>query len=51
MTTTLWIALGVAVLLVLGYVLAMRNLVQKSREADKRIDRSKLRKWQDTDDR
>lgn len=47
MTTTLWILLGVAALVVLGYVLAMRNLHRKSREIDKQIDYSKVRKWED----
>ena len=50
MSTTLWIALGVAAVLVLGYVLAMRNLFFKSRDLEKQIDRSKLRKWKDDKD-
>jgi hypothetical protein len=47
MSTTLWIALGVAAAVVLGYVLAMRNLFFKSRDLEKKIDRSKLRQWED----
>jgi low affinity Fe/Cu permease len=47
MTTALWIALGIAAVFVLGYVLAMRNLHRKSREIDKQIDYSKIRKWKD----
>jgi hypothetical protein len=47
MSTTLWIALGIAAVLVLGYVLAMGNLFLKSRDLEKKIDRSKLRQWKD----
>lgn len=49
LSTTLWIFLGIAVVFGLGYVFAMRNLARKSREADKRIDYSKIRKWKDED--
>jgi hypothetical protein len=47
MSTTLWIALAVVAVVVLGYFLVMRNLLHKSRDLDKRVDRSKLRKWED----
>lgn len=49
MNTTLWIALSVAIIVVVGYVVAMRNLHRKSREIDKQIDPSKLRPWKDED--
>jgi hypothetical protein len=50
MTTAWWIALGVALLFGLGYVLAMRNVYRQSRELDKKIDYRKVRPLQDTDD-
>lgn len=51
MTTALWIALGLAILVVLGYVLSMRNLWRKSRELDKQIDLSKIRPWKNEEDK
>jgi hypothetical protein len=50
MTTAWWIALGVALLCGLGYVLAMRNVYRQSRELDKKIDYRKVRPWQNSDD-
>ena len=49
MSTNLWIALFVAVVLVLGYVLAMRVLYRQSREVDKQIDFTKIRPLPDED--
>lgn len=49
MSTTLWIVLGVVVILVVGYVVGIRMLVGKSREQEKQIDYSKVRKWEDED--
>jgi hypothetical protein len=49
MGTHLWIALFVAVVLVLGYVLAMRVLYRQSREVDKQIDFTKIRPLPDED--
>lgn len=49
MSTTLWIALSVAIIVAVGYVVAMRNLHRKSREIDKQIDLSKIRRWKDED--
>jgi low affinity Fe/Cu permease len=43
MTTTVYIVLGVAVLLVLTYIFAIRDLVRQSRALDKKVDYSKLR--------
>jgi len=45
MSPSLWIALGVAITVVLCYLLCMRVLVRKSREIDKRIDYSRIRPW------
>jgi len=50
MTTAWWIALGVALLFGLGYVLAMRNVFRQSRELDKKIDYRKVRPLKSTDD-
>jgi hypothetical protein len=43
LSPSLWIVLGVAIILALCYVLCMRALVRKSREIDKQIDCSKIR--------
>jgi hypothetical protein len=43
----LWIALVVALVVVLGYVLAVRVLYRQSREVDKHIDFTKIRPLQD----
>ena len=50
MTTAWWIALGVALLFGLGYVLAMRNVYRQSRELDKKIDYRKVRSRQEIDE-
>jgi hypothetical protein len=42
-----WIALGVAFVAAVWYVLWLRTLLHRSREADRQIDRSKLRPWKD----
>lgn len=49
MSTTLWIVLAVAIVVGVGYVVAMRNLHRKSREIDKTIDYRKIRPWKDED--
>jgi len=48
---SLWIALGVAITLVLCYVLCMQVLVRKSREIDGQIDFSRIRPWKDDEDK
>jgi low affinity Fe/Cu permease len=50
MNTTLMIALGVAVLLVLVYLLVMRVFFRQSRDLDKQIDYSKMNKIKDDDE-
>ncbi|CAN5187347.1 hypothetical protein BH24PSE2_BH24PSE2_10160 [soil metagenome] len=50
MSTTLWILVAVAVIAVAAFVSYMRRLFRESREAEKRIDRSKLRAWRDDDE-
>ena len=50
MNTTLMIALGVAVLLVLVYLLVMRVFFRQSRDLDKQIDYSKMKKLKDDDE-
>ena len=47
MSTTLWIVLAVAVILVLGYLLIMRVFFRQSRALDKQIDYDKIRPWKD----
>jgi len=50
MNTTLWIALGVAVILVVGYVLVMRVFYRQGRDLDKQIDYTKIKKLKDDED-
>ena len=50
MNVSLWIALSVAVILVLGYLLTMRVLYRQSREVDKHIDFTKIRPLKDEKD-
>ena len=47
---TPWILLFVAVLVLLGYVVVMRAFFQRSRDADKQVDYSKIRPWKDDED-
>jgi len=42
-----FISVVVAVIVVLGYVLVMRIFFRDSKELDKKIDFSKMRKWKD----
>ncbi|MGH6689732.1 MAG: hypothetical protein ACREF4_03510 [Gammaproteobacteria bacterium] len=50
MPSTLWIALGVAIIVVAGYLLVMRVFFHRSREIDKQIDFSKIKKLKDDED-
>jgi len=43
------IALAVGALVVLGYVLVMRVFFKESRQLDKKIDFTKMKKWKDED--
>ena len=44
------IALGVALAVVIGYVLVMRIFFRESKELDKKIDYSKMKEWKDEED-
>jgi hypothetical protein len=48
--TTLWIVLGVGVGVVVIYLVTMRVFFRQSRDADKKIDYSKVRKWNDEEE-
>jgi hypothetical protein len=48
MSTTTWIALAVAVIAVVGYLLVMRVFLRQSRAADRQIDYSKITKTSDS---
>jgi hypothetical protein len=50
MDKALYIVLGTAILLALGYAFGMLDLIRQSREIDKKIDYSKLRPHQDDED-
>ena len=49
MSTTLWILLAFVFALVC-FVMIMRGLLRRSRDADKRIDFRNVLKWKDDDD-
>ena len=44
------IALTVALVVVVGYVLVMRVFFRESKELDKKIDYSKMKEWKDDED-
>ena len=46
-----WIAVAVALVVVVGYVLVMRVFFRESKEIDKKIDYSKVKEWKDDEDR
>ena len=50
MSTTLWVLVPIAVIAVIAFMSYMRRLFRESREAEKRLDYSKMRKWEDEDD-
>lgn len=47
MTTELWILLLMLAVLAVGFALMMRRLLRKSKEAERAIDRTKIRPWTD----
>ncbi len=47
MNNVMMIALGVGVIVVVGYVLVVRVFFKDSKELDKKIDYSKMKKVQD----
>jgi low affinity Fe/Cu permease len=49
MNQVVMIAVAVAVLVVLGYLLVMRVFFKESKELDKKIDYSKMKEWKDED--
>lgn len=44
-----FIALGVALVAVIGYVLVMRLFYRESAELDRKIDHSRMKEWKDED--
>jgi hypothetical protein len=49
-TTSLWIVLGAAVVVVAVYLLTMRGLQRRSREVDKQVDFTKIRPLKDDEE-
>ncbi len=45
-----FIAVGVALVAVIGYLLVMRVFYRESAELDKHVDLSKMKKWRDDED-
>jgi hypothetical protein len=50
MTTTLWIVLGISVIVVVGFAAAMRSILRENKAIDKNIDYTKVRPWVDDED-
>ena len=44
-----FIAVAVAIVAVIGYVLVMRVFFRDSKELDKKIDYAKMKEWKDDD--
>jgi low affinity Fe/Cu permease len=44
------IAVAVALVVVIGYVVVMRVFFRESKELDKKIDYSKMKEWKDDED-
>jgi len=49
MNEVVFIVVGVAVVLVAGYLLVMRVFFKESKALDKKIDYSKMKEWKDED--
>ena len=49
MNQMVFIVVGIAVVLVIGYLLVMRVFFKDSQELDKKIDYSKMKEWKDED--
>ncbi|MEP7068342.1 MAG: hypothetical protein ABI789_03840 [Usitatibacter sp.] len=49
MSQVVVIVVGVAVVLVVGYLLVMRVFFKESKALDKKIDYSKMKEWKDED--
>jgi hypothetical protein len=45
-----FISVAVALVAVVGYVLVMRVFFRESKELDKQIDYSKMKKWEEDED-
>jgi len=50
MNNVVFIALGVGLLVVVGYVLVIRVFFKESEELDKKVDLGKMKKWKDDED-
>ena len=49
MNNVMIIALGVGVIVVVGYVLVVRVFFKDSKELDRKIDYAKMKEWKDED--
>jgi low affinity Fe/Cu permease len=49
MNQVVMIAVAVAVVVVVGYLLVMRVFFKDSKELDKKIDYAKMKEWKDED--
>jgi low affinity Fe/Cu permease len=49
MNQVVLIAVSVAVVVVVGYLLVMRIFFKESKELDKKIDYAKMKEWKDED--
>jgi hypothetical protein len=49
LSETAWIVIGAGIAIVAIYLVTMRVFFRQSRDADKKIDFSKVREWKDDD--
>jgi hypothetical protein len=49
LSETAWIVIGAGIAIVVIYLVTMRVFFRQSRDADKKIDFSKVREWKDDD--
>ena len=47
--TVIWVFVALAAFVIVGYFVAMRWFVKEGQELDKKIDYTKIKKWQDED--
>lgn len=50
MTATLWVVIGISILVITGFIVAMRSLLRENREIDSKIDYSKVKPWVDDEE-
>jgi len=49
MSETVWVFIGIAAVIVVGYFVTMRVFFRQSKELDRKIDYGKMKEWKDDD--